>query len=146
MLINEYSPGEGIMPHTDGSAYYPLVATLSLSSQSVVHFWSRELRAPNFSIIMPQRSLLLFTGESYYNMLHSIEAVPLDYVFTDSCGIFYTQTADNQLSRLLNYTGPTETTDILIKKCPNCQGDLQVINSLYRQTRVSLTIRYVPIS
>ncbi|KAF1843172.1 uncharacterized protein K460DRAFT_378373 [Cucurbitaria berberidis CBS 394.84] len=30
VLINEYRPGEGIMPHEDGGAYAPVVATVSL--------------------------------------------------------------------------------------------------------------------
>ncbi|XHF97913.1 hypothetical protein AWENTII_001488 [Aspergillus wentii] len=28
VLINEYQPGQGIMPHEDGAAYHPLVATM----------------------------------------------------------------------------------------------------------------------
>ena len=32
VLINEYKPGEGIMPHEDGGAYAPVVATVSLGS------------------------------------------------------------------------------------------------------------------
>ena len=39
ILLNEYYPGEGIMPHTDGSAYYPIVSNISLNSQIVLNFW-----------------------------------------------------------------------------------------------------------
>ena len=38
VLVNEYKPGDGIMPHTDGPAYYPIVSTLSLGSDSVLQF------------------------------------------------------------------------------------------------------------
>mmetsp|Transcript_22389 Transcript_22389/g.22071 ORF Transcript_22389/g.22071 Transcript_22389/m.22071 type:complete len:86 (-) Transcript_22389:42-299(-) len=79
-------------------------------------------------------------------MLHSIEDVPSDYIFTDSCGVFYTQTSAGELSRVLNYTGPTEPIDELIKECPICKEDLKVVNSLYRETRISITIRYVPLA
>ncbi|KAL6157836.1 hypothetical protein ACJBU6_03653 [Exserohilum turcicum] len=32
VLVNEYRPGEGIMPHEDGDAYAPVVATVSLGA------------------------------------------------------------------------------------------------------------------
>lgn len=38
VLINEYLPNQGIMPHQDGSAYYPVVAILSLGSPIVMDF------------------------------------------------------------------------------------------------------------
>ncbi|KAI0830326.1 hypothetical protein BC628DRAFT_998536 [Trametes gibbosa] len=42
ILMNEYAPGQGIMmiqPHEDGPAYHPVVATLSLSSHTVFHYY-----------------------------------------------------------------------------------------------------------
>ncbi|KIM24594.1 hypothetical protein M408DRAFT_231459 [Serendipita vermifera MAFF 305830] len=38
VIINEYKPGEGIMPHEDGPSYYPVVATISLGSHAVFHY------------------------------------------------------------------------------------------------------------
>ncbi|OIT39891.1 hypothetical protein A4A49_07743 [Nicotiana attenuata] len=38
VLINEYLPNQGIMPHQDGPAYYPVVAILSLGSPVVMDF------------------------------------------------------------------------------------------------------------
>ncbi|MCD7471081.1 hypothetical protein HAX54_011365 [Datura stramonium] len=38
VLINEYLPNQGIMPHQDGPAYYPVVAILSLGSTVVIDF------------------------------------------------------------------------------------------------------------
>ncbi|KAI6867602.1 hypothetical protein KC318_g15449 [Hortaea werneckii] len=35
-LINEYHPGQGIMPHEDGAAYHPVVATVSLNGSLVL--------------------------------------------------------------------------------------------------------------
>lgn len=37
-LVNEYQPGEGIMPHTDGPLFTPIIATLSLNCHTVVKF------------------------------------------------------------------------------------------------------------
>lgn len=42
VLVNEYLPGQGIMPHEDGAAYRPVVATVSLGSAAVVEFWPKE--------------------------------------------------------------------------------------------------------
>lgn len=38
VLINEYLPDQGIMPHQDGPAYFPVVAILSLQSPLVIDF------------------------------------------------------------------------------------------------------------
>jgi alkylated DNA repair protein alkB homolog 6 len=40
-LINEYKPGEGIMPHEDGAAYAPVVATVSLGGTLVLDLWTK---------------------------------------------------------------------------------------------------------
>ncbi|KAI0633061.1 hypothetical protein C8Q77DRAFT_1121365 [Trametes polyzona] len=39
IIMNEYAPGQGIMPHEDGPAYHPVVATLSLGSHTVFHYY-----------------------------------------------------------------------------------------------------------
>lgn len=145
VLVNEYHPGDGIMAHTDGPAYFPLVAILSMGSISVMTFWEDNPRKPAFSVILPAQSLLIMTGDLYYNYLHSIEQKPVDYIMTDDCGVFYTHTEDNQLSPVLNYSGPSEPKDSYIEPCPRCGNELRVVESIYRSVRVSLTIRYVPI-
>ncbi|XP_069765065.1 alpha-ketoglutarate-dependent dioxygenase alkB homolog 6 isoform X2 [Narcine bancroftii] len=39
VLVNEYNPGEGIMPHEDGPLYFPTVTTISLGSQTLLDFY-----------------------------------------------------------------------------------------------------------
>ncbi|KAH9886714.1 hypothetical protein C8Q73DRAFT_768982 [Cubamyces lactineus] len=39
IIMNEYAPGQGIMPHEDGPAYHPVVATLSLGSHTVFNYY-----------------------------------------------------------------------------------------------------------
>lgn len=39
ILLNEYPPGVGIMPHTDGPLYYPFAVILSLESSCVFCFY-----------------------------------------------------------------------------------------------------------
>ena len=42
VLINEYRPGEGIMPHEDGPAYHPVVATVSLGAPIVLDIFEKR--------------------------------------------------------------------------------------------------------
>ncbi|CAL9167360.1 unnamed protein product [Musa hybrid cultivar] len=50
VLINEYLPDQGIMPHQDGPAYFPVVAILSLESPITIDFTphprSKEFEMP----------------------------------------------------------------------------------------------------
>ncbi len=69
-LINEYGLDEGILPHTDGPAYFPLVATLSLGSPALMRF-SRAGEAP-LDLRLERRSLVVTGEELYSHWLHSI--------------------------------------------------------------------------
>lgn len=142
-LINEYQPGQGILPHTDGPAYYPLVATISLGSPAMYVFWTQtDTRTPTFAVPVPQRSLIVFTESAYSEMLHSVESKTNDLIVADSCG-FFTDTDKGELVPVLGwrelFSGST-TTDI---SCPKCGGKLNWVHNEFRTTRVSLTIRRV---
>lgn len=96
VLVNEYRPGQGIMPHEDGAAYYPLVATVSLGSPIVLDLYEKHSvhqgpsneteevveaefpeatahsRRPQFRILQERRSLLITRGGIYTDYLHGI--------------------------------------------------------------------------
>ncbi|KMQ48893.1 hypothetical protein A7C99_5852 [Trichophyton rubrum] len=91
VLINEYQPGQGIMPHEDGSAYYPIVATVSLAAPIILDIYDKRPNdlpapelpsvekeavrgqiAPRFRILQERRSLLITTGTLYSDFLHGI--------------------------------------------------------------------------
>lgn len=84
VLVNEYAPNEGILPHTDGPAYYPVVATLSLGSPAVMHY--ERTRAGEggdaaaepgvLRVLLPRRSLVVTSDALYGEWLHSIP-IPL---------------------------------------------------------------------
>ncbi|KAJ4304681.1 hypothetical protein N0V90_000208 [Kalmusia sp. IMI 367209] len=99
VLINEYRRGEGIMPHEDGSAYAPVVATVSLGASICLEITrkpppsesdskpsdadpvqeERELEyAVPTKILQEPRSLLITTGPAYKDLLHGIAAVEVD--------------------------------------------------------------------
>lgn len=77
VLVNEYLPGQGIMPHKDGSAYYPIVCTVSLGSSLCLDIYgsnedgTRENQT-RARILQEPRSLLITTGDIYYNYFHGI--------------------------------------------------------------------------
>ncbi|KAI9703629.1 MAG: Alpha-ketoglutarate-dependent dioxygenase alkB 6 [Candelina mexicana] len=84
VLINEYTPGQGIMPHEDGDAYYPLVATVSLGSATVLDIYSKNeegqkrKEVPRYRILQERRSLLVTGGEMYTDHLHGIGDLSVD--------------------------------------------------------------------
>jgi alkylated DNA repair protein alkB homolog 6 len=86
VLINEYCPGQGIMPHTDGPRYVPMTATLSLESDAVMNFALKASAAdigvkdlsPVQRVILRRRSLVAFANAAYSEYTHSIDAVHED--------------------------------------------------------------------
>ncbi|KAL4922696.1 hypothetical protein BDW62DRAFT_171577 [Aspergillus aurantiobrunneus] len=98
VLVNEYQPGQGIMPHEDGGAYYPLVATVSLGGEVVFDLYPKddsykrdqdqgqdhgvvggdaeavrdEGRQPKYRILQERRSLLVTRDGLYRDYLHGI--------------------------------------------------------------------------
>lgn len=86
-LINEYQPGQGIMPHEDGSAYRPIVATVSLGGTVVLDVTkkraspdgqSESSTTETWRILQEPRSLLVTTGSAYFDTLHGIAEVTRD--------------------------------------------------------------------
>lgn len=146
VLINEYQKGEGIMPHTDGPAYYPLVAILSLGSDCLFQIYRSEdgNRIPDFAVYVPRRSLLVFWGEVYTDKFHAIEFKASDFMYGCNCGSVWSDTADGILTKVLNCPEFQESERKVNRACLECGGELKSVYSLYRETRVSFTIRYVP--
>lgn len=83
VLINEYLPGQGIMPHKDGSAYYPVVATVSLGASLCFDIYAtnpdgtRE-QEPLQKIFQEPRSLLITTEALYIDYMHGISDIETD--------------------------------------------------------------------
>merc|ERR1711865_853958 len=98
VLLNEYNPGEGILPHTDGPSYEHCTATLSLGSDAVMEFSKRlksnEIgttennnstnRFRNKQVLLESGSLLVFQGDAYLNYCHEIP-MTLQDITTDNC-------------------------------------------------------------
>ncbi|KAJ0107633.1 hypothetical protein J7T55_007824 [Diaporthe amygdali] len=83
VLINEYPPGIGIMPHKDGAAYHPVVCTVSLGASLCLNIYSSKEDGalnpePAHRILQEPRSLLITTGDLYTQYLHGIADVQAD--------------------------------------------------------------------
>lgn len=98
MLINEYKKGEGIMPHEDGAAYAPVVATVSLGGSLCLEVTEKTSTISNEAVPGPRqeedekeerhplptrilqepRSLLVTMGAAYGELLHGIAPVEVD--------------------------------------------------------------------
>ncbi|CAH1802973.1 unnamed protein product, partial [Owenia fusiformis] len=126
VLVNEYQPGQGIMPHEDGPLFYPTVATISLGSHTILDFYHHRQdvednsTAPQLgnqskdrlftSLLLEPRSLVIIQDDMYKKHLHGINETTVDDI------------TDN------------------IANLEQCKAE--VGNRLERTTRVSLTIRY----
>ncbi|XP_055608672.1 alpha-ketoglutarate-dependent dioxygenase alkB homolog 6 [Uranotaenia lowii] len=114
VLINEYQPGQGIMPHLDGPLFYPTITTISCGSHTVLQFEDQsDERRPVAKLLVEPRSLLILKDDMYHKYLHSIAETDTDAV-------------DGSLNNL-----------------KHCEG-VQLGDVLPRKTRISLTIRHVP--
>ncbi|RVE41223.1 hypothetical protein evm_006112 [Chilo suppressalis] len=120
ILVNEYLPGQGIMPHLDGSLFYPTITTISLGSHIVLKFLEPstedDKKSTNhaFSLLLEPRSLLILQNELFNYYLHCIEEVTEDLL------------------------------DESIANLGMCSEKYIQGSSMSRGTRISLTIRHVP--
>lgn len=84
VLVNEYARGQGILPHTDGPAYFPRTTTLSLGTPAVMRLAPRGPPgtpfAPTAEVVLQPRSLVVFGGEAYAGFLHAISEDPEEVV------------------------------------------------------------------
>lgn len=80
ITVNKYEPGHGIPPHIDNpEAFDDTLASLSLGSHTVMDFRRNE---QHVQVLLRQRSLLSFTGESRYRWTHGICPRKVDLVPT----------------------------------------------------------------
>ncbi|MCO5578161.1 hypothetical protein L7F22_031999 [Adiantum nelumboides] len=162
VLINEYLPGQGIMPHQDGPAYFPVVAILSLGSPAVMQFTPHQklldpseaigdIHEPVSVLLMPG-SLLVFKDAAYQDYLHGISESVEHSLDKTTVNLDRVQMQNGELfsSRLLRDT----QNDPVIMDEINCIDNLgcdkkgsqkDVFQVVKRNgTRISLTCRLVP--
>ncbi|XP_053670474.1 alpha-ketoglutarate-dependent dioxygenase alkB homolog 6 [Anopheles nili] len=124
VLVNEYLPGQGIMPHLDGPLFFPTITTISCGSHTILEYYdqienktadtsSSLTRQQTTKIFLEPRSLLIVKDDMYHRYLHSIGNLEYDLI-------------DDEIANLS-----------LVK-------NVNIGDILPRKTRISLTIRHVP--
>ena len=85
VLVNEYRPGDGILPHSDGPLFHPVISTISLGSSVVLDFYnpidsqkscdSTQFQDRyEFSIYIKPRSMLILSDQLY----NKVKLRPID--------------------------------------------------------------------
>ena len=132
-------------PHEDGPSYHPVVATLSLGSHTVMHYYQytppvspddgqhgRTIDTrPPLSLLLEPRSLVITTSALYTDHLHGISEVGEDHLIAHDGGRNNGETAGTRVANYEMIKGEDE------KKVVMHGGTLR------RQTRYSLTCRDV---
>ncbi len=54
VLLNEYTPGQGILPHTDGPLFFPVIATVSLGSHTVLDFYRETKKSEEAEVFFEE--------------------------------------------------------------------------------------------
>ena len=69
VLVNEYTPVQGIVEHVDAQIFGPVIAIVSCGSNVDMFFRKRPV---THKCMIPRRSLLLLSGEARYTYTHGI--------------------------------------------------------------------------
>ncbi|KAF9054139.1 hypothetical protein BJ165DRAFT_1337285 [Panaeolus papilionaceus] len=150
IIMNEYLPGQGIMPHEDGPRYHPVVATLSLLSHTVFHYYQYKERDEGesngtgrsvdksavMSLLLEPRSLVISSGEMYTTHLHGIDSLEEDIVTVDLSNnpsavslSNFNQLADQELKMSIERMEPLKRS---VRYSLTCR-DVARVSSFHRQ-------------
>lgn len=98
VLINEYLPGQGIMPHLDGLLFYPTIATISCGSHTVLEFVDVENRTKICDVLLERCSLVILQNDMYTKYMHSISELEEDKLCDNYANVNFCQKfQDNQI-------------------------------------------------
>ena len=77
ILINDFTAGAGLTPHTDGPLYAPRVATLSLGSDVVLNLHRPHEEDVLHSLLLRRGSLNVISGAAYVHAVGFEPTSPL---------------------------------------------------------------------
>lgn len=143
VLVNEYLPGQGIMPHEDGPMFYPTITTITLSGHTLLDLYTP--RPPDDTEEGVRNGEKEDGEEDSHPPSPSPSALQNRYVgslFLAPRSLLIVQD-DAYVSYLHGIAEVEEDVmsgDVLNLPCtPHTPGD-----TVRRDTRISLTIRHVP--
>ncbi|CAN6311094.1 unnamed protein product [Urochloa humidicola] len=163
VLINEYHPNQGIMPHQDGPAYYPVVAIISLASPVVIDFTPHQrLKEQEHSDPhnlqtdeLPGPSKMESNGSSSHECRATNESDPASSLMLMPCSLLvfkdqaYTDylhgIQDNELHNLDKVVNLSRCQELKHLNSDSVQGSTDEHRGTFQRatTRVSLTCRLV---
>ncbi len=92
ILINEYQPDGGIIPHTDGPSYFNRTATISIGGDILFKFKRKKTPCDNVDppcslelMLSGKGSLVVFSDGAYSDHLHYIEEGLMNERSSDLC-------------------------------------------------------------
>ncbi|KAF8512827.1 hypothetical protein JB92DRAFT_2926522 [Gautieria morchelliformis] len=161
IIVNEYQPGQGIMPHEDGPSYFPVVATLSLGSHAVFNYHrycedqdtspaEPSLAGPEapsgrsvdprplLSLLLEPRSLVITAKELYTQHLHGIEPLEQDVLAPHNSHLEDSSGCDDQHDQ-----HAIQVANWRMLRCDKEMLAARKGGVLERKTRISLTCREV---
>lgn len=84
LIVNEYTPGQGISGHRDKPCYMDEIATVSLGSQAMMRFWDENPQKRGVKhkgdFLLEQRSTAVFRGDARFKWRHGIPARQSDVI------------------------------------------------------------------
>ncbi len=84
LTVNRYEPGQGIPPHVDThSAFREIILSVSCGAQVVMDFREPQQQRKT-SLLLPPRSVLVFTGAARYQWTHGIAARKADLLMDEN--------------------------------------------------------------
>lgn len=150
--MNGHSNRRPLQPHEDGPAYHPVVATISLGSHSLFHYYRYKAPAdesplsaasaaegklidpyPVLSIFLEPRSVVITTSSLYTSHLHGIQSIDVDDI---------APCKDGKGPPLVASLGADIANWEMVTR-PHYQNILREGGSLKREVRYSLTCRDV---
>ena len=75
MIVNRYSPGQGISAHVDLAVFGDVVASVSLESAAMMEF-SPKGGGGKVGVRLKPGDLLVLSGQARWDWLHGISACP----------------------------------------------------------------------
>lgn len=153
VLINEYLPGQGIMPHTDGPLFYPIISTISCGSHTVLEFTASPASTHQIPIATDNNATTNSPKRLLQSKTSSTETIPdvtthrkVDafklMVERRSLLILQDDVYDLYMHSIAERDSDLITDDIL--NLQQCCDERSLGTCVQRDKRVSLTIRHVP--
>ncbi|XP_058041790.1 alkylated DNA repair protein alkB homolog 8 isoform X3 [Ahaetulla prasina] len=136
LTVNQYEPGQGIPPHIDThSAFEDEIISLSLGAEIVMDFKHPDGRT--VAVLLPQRSLLVMSGESRYLWTHGITPRKFDVVQASEGENVGSITADIRKLTLNKRGKRISFTFRKIKRSPCCCSFPSVCDSRHKESAPS---------